>query len=266
MRFYKPYIRVEEALLPPLDEGEKIRLKQVTREDKFTKPPPRYNPSSLLKKMEEEGIGTKATRADIIETLYSRRYVADERIVVTDLGIYVFETLRKHCPEVISVEFTRGLEEKMEQVQSGNEKRENILIDVVNQLKPLLEEFKQKEETIGQTLSNAIRRARMQERIIGNCPNCGTGQLMILYSRKTRKRFIGCTNYFKGLCKTSFPLPQRGTAKPLRKNCKSCGWPLVQIRMRGRRPWRLCFNPECPLKEERRKRVEMQNLQQRSDK
>jgi len=266
MHFYKPYIRAEEVLLPPLKEGEKIRLKQVTREDKFTKPPPRYNPSSLLKKMEEEGIGTKATRADIIETLYSRRYVADERIVVTDLGIDVFETLQKHCPEVISVEFTRGLEEKMEQVQSGNEKRENILIDAVNQLKPLLEEFKQKEETIGQTLSNAIKRARMQERIIGNCPNCGTGQLTILYSRKTRKRFIGCTNYFKGLCKTSFPLPQRGTAKPLEKSCKSCGWPLVQIRMRGRRPWRLCFNPECPLKEERRKRVEMQNLQQRSDK
>jgi len=264
MHFYKPYIRTEEVLLPPIEEGERIQLRQVTREDKFTKPPPRYNPSSLLKKMEEEGIGTKATRADIIETLYSRRYIMDERIVVTELGFDIIDILRQHCPGVISVELTRELEEKMERIQSNSGKREDTLVEAVGLLKPLLEEFKEREETIGEALSNAIKKARMQERIIGNCPNCGTGKLMILYSRKTRKRFIGCTNYFKGICKTSFPLPQRGTAKPMGKNCSSCGWPLVRVQIRGRRPWRLCFNSDCPLKEERRKRNEMQNLQQGS--
>jgi len=251
MHFYKPYIRTEEVLLPPIKEGETIPLKQLTREDKFTKPPPRYNPSSLLKKMEESGIGTKATRADIIETLYNRGYITEERILVTDLGFDVIETLRRFCPGVISVELTRELEEKMEQIQRNSEKRESVLMEAVDRLKPMLEEFKEKEETIGQALSNAIKRAQMQERTIGNCPSCGTGKLMILYSRKTRKRFLGCTNYFKGACKTSFPLPQQGTAKPARKNCRACGWPLVNVRMRARRPWMLCFNPSCPLKGER---------------
>jgi len=264
MQFYKPYIRTEEVLLPPVKEGEKVRLKRVIREDKFTNPPPRYNPSSLLKRMEEVGIGTKATRADIIETLYNRRYTTDERIVVTELGFDIINVLGKYAPGVISVKLTQELEEKMERIQSNNEKRENILLEAVEQLKPQLEHFREKEGSIGEALSNAIKRARMQERIIGNCPNCGTGKLMILYSRKTRKRFIGCTNYFKGICKTSFPLPQRGTAKPLGKNCSSCGWPLVRVQIRGRRPWRLCFNPDCPLKEERRKRNEMRNLQQGS--
>ncbi|UCE16526.1 MAG: DNA topoisomerase I [Candidatus Bathyarchaeota archaeon] len=262
-RFYRPYVRAEEALLPALKEGEKVQMKRVVREDKFTRPPPRYNPSSLLQKMEEEGIGTKATRADIIETLHSRGYVAEERIVVTDLGFDVADVLGRYCPRVTSVKFTRELEEKMERIQTNSEKRENVLVETVSQLKPVLEELKGREQIIGQVLTKAIKRARMQERIIGNCPDCETGKLMILYSRKTRKRFIGCTNYFKGICTTSFPLPQRGTVKPAQKNCKRCGWPLVFVRLK-RRPWMLCFNPDCSLKEERRKRVEMQSLREGS--
>jgi DNA topoisomerase-1 len=265
MKFYKPYLRMEEVSLPPIKESESVQLVQINREDKFTKPPPRYNPGSLLKRMEEEGIGTKATRADIIETLYSRKYITEERIVVTDLGFDVIEVLRKYAQRVISVKLTRDLEEKMERIQSNSEKRENILLEAVERLKPVLAELRQREAIIGEALSNAIKRARMQERIIGECPNCHTGKLMILFSRRTKKRFIGCTNYFKNACKTSFPLPQRGTTKPTGKLCKSCGWPLVFVHIRGKRPWNLCFNPSCPKKEERRKRLEMQRLQQRVD-
>ena len=265
MQFYKPYLRTEEALLPPLKEGELVKLTQVAREDKFTNPPPRYNPSSLLKKMEEEGIGTKATRADIIETLYNRKYIAEERISVTDLGFDITRILANFCPSIISAEFTRDLEEKMEKIQTQNEDRENVLAKTTLILKPMLEAFKENEQNIGQALSNAIREARLQERIIGKCPNCNTGKLMILYSRKTRKRFIGCTNYFQQLCRTSFPLPQRGIVKLSGKSCRACGWPVLQVRIYGKRPWMLCFNPQCPLIEERRKRREMQSLRQRSN-
>jgi len=260
MKFYKPYIRTEEVTLPPLKEGETVQLKEIMREDKFTKPPPRYNPSSLLKKMEEVGIGTKATRADIIETLYTRKYITEERMVVTDLGFDIIEILRKYCPGVISVKLTRELEERMERIQTNSEKRERVLLEAVERLKPMLEELKQKEAVIGEALSNAIKRSRIQERIVGDCPTCKTGKLMILYSRKTRKRFIGCTNYFKNACQTSFPLPQRGTVKPLHRPCKSCGWPTLLVKIKGRRPWTLCFNENCPAKEERRKRLEMQGL------
>ena len=254
MEFYKPYVRAEEVLLPPIKEGDKVRLRQVIREDKFTCPQSRYNPSSLLKKMEELGIGTKATRADIIQTLYNRGYVKDERIVVTELGFDVIEILGKYAPMVTSTKLTQELEGKMEQIQNNRMKREKVLAEVVEQLKPQLEQFKENEEPIGEALTKATKRAKTQERIVGKCPNCGTGKLMIIYSRKTRKRFIGCTNYFKGLCKTSFPLPQRGTVKPTGNNCKACGWPQVLVWIRGRRPWRLCFNPDCALKEKRRKK------------
>jgi len=148
----------------------------------------------------------------------------------------------------------------MEKIQENGEKRESVLVEAVELLRPILENLKEKEEIIGKALSEAIRKARIEERIVGDCPHCGTGRLMILYSRKTGKRFIGCTNYFKNLCKTSFPLPQRGTLKPTGRNCRACGWPTIQVKMKGRRPWTLCFNPECPLKEERRKRLEVQGL------
>lgn len=261
LRFYEPYVRAEEVLLPQIKKEQKLKVKQVILEDKFTKPPPRYNPGSLLKKMEEVGIGTKATRADIIQTLYDRKYVRDERIVVTDLGFEVLEVLKSHCPTIVSIELTKKLEERMEKIQTNMEKRENVLLDAIEILKPVVEELKDKEKTIGEQLSNAIKRARLEERIVGQCPICGTGTLMILYSRKTGKRFIGCTNYFKKLCNTAFPLPQRGTVRPLGRNCRGCGWPTVQVRIKGRRPWNLCFNPECPLKEERRRRNEMQSVQ-----
>jgi DNA topoisomerase-1 len=264
LHFYGPYVRSEEVLLPPIKEGQTINIKKVILEDKFTKPPPRYNPGSLLRKMEEVEIGTKATRADIMQTLYDRKYVRDERIVVTDLGFEVLEVLEKYCPTVVSIKLTKELEEKMDKIQVKNEKRENVLVDAVEILKPAVEGLKTKEKTIGEQLSNAVKKSRLEERIIGTCPVCNTGKLMILYSRKTGKRFIGCTNYFKGLCKTSFPLPQRGTVRPLGRNCRGCGWPTVHVRIKGKRPWTLCFNPGCPLKEERRKRIEMRNLQQGS--
>ncbi|UCE43846.1 MAG: DNA topoisomerase I [Candidatus Bathyarchaeota archaeon] len=266
MKFYEPYIRTEDVLLPQIDEGETVEPKRIIREDRFTSPPPRYNPSSLLKKMEEEGIGTKATRADIIQTLYERKYVRDQRIEVTALGFDIVEILRKHCARVISVKFTRELEEKMEQVQTGSESREDALVEAVDLLKPMLEELKKREEALGEELSEAVKKARMEERIIGSCPSCGTGKLIILYSRKTRKRFIGCTNYFKGACKTSFPLPQKGTVKSLRSECTACRWPLVEVRIKRGRPWRLCFNPDCPRKEERKKYGKMQNLRKRRSK
>ncbi|MEM2911305.1 MAG: DNA topoisomerase I [Candidatus Bathyarchaeia archaeon] len=260
LRFYEPYARSEEVLLPPIHEGQKLNVRRIILEDKFTKPPPRYNPGSLLKEMEEAGIGTKATRADIIQTLYDRKYVRDERMVVTDLGFEVLEVLQKHCPPIISVSLTRNLEERMDNIQANVEKRENVLLDAIEILKPVVEELKNKEKIIGEQLSHAIKRARFEERIVGTCPVCGAGNLMILYSRKSGKRFIGCTNYFKNQCKASFPLPQKGGVRPVGKNCRGCGWPTLQVRIKGRRPWILCFNPDCPLKEER-KNAEMRSVQ-----
>jgi len=252
LKFYEQLVKSDEVLLPTLEVGQKIPFKEVAREDKFINPPPRYNPSSLLKLMEEQSIGTKATRAEIIDTLYDRNYIQDERMLVTDLGFHVIDTLERYCPDVISVELTRELEERMEKIEVGKESREVVLDDAITKLKPILDEFKQKEKEIGKELNEAIRKARAQERTVGPCPICGSGNLIILRSRRTGKQFIGCSNYFKNLCKAGFPLPQRATVKPLRRNCSSCQWPMVHVRIfGGRRPWNLCFNPNCPARKER---------------
>jgi DNA topoisomerase-1 len=248
LRFYRPYVRSEDASLPPMEERQRISVKRVILEDKFTKPPPRYNPSSLLRKMEKEEIGTKATRAGIIQTLYDRKYIYEEKIVVTDLGFKVIDVLKKYCPTVVSPELTRKLEEKMNEIQQKKETKENVLLNAIEILKPATEKLKEKEKIIGAQLSQALKKSKLEEKIIGACPTCQNGKLVILYSRKTGKRFVGCTNYFNGTCKTAFPLPQRGFVKPSGKACRGCGWFTVQVLLKGKRPWNLCLNPECPAK------------------
>jgi len=254
LRFYTPYVKSADSVLPPMEEGQKVGVKRVLLEDKFTAPPARYNPSSLLKRMEKEEIGTKATRAGIIQTLNNRKYTREEKIVVTDLGLEVVDVLNEYCPAVVSLELTRKLEEKMNNIQQGNETKENVLKDTIEILKPVTEQLKEKERVIGERLSQALMKARLEELVIGACPVCKNGKLVILRSRTSGKRFIGCTNYFKGTCKTSFPLPQKGLAKPTGTVCKSCGWNTVRIWIKGNRPWNLCFNPLCPTKTKAEKR------------
>jgi len=248
LHFYQPYARTEDTVLPPMTKGQEVNVKRVVLEDKFTQPPPRYNPSSLLKKMEREEIGTKATRAGIIQTLYDRKYIYDEKIAVTELGFKVIEILEKYCPTVVSSELTRKLEEKMSEIQQKKETKENVLQSAIEILKPAVEKLKAKEQVIGAELTQALKQSKLNEKIIGACPTCYDGKLVILYSKKTGKRFVGCTNFFEGKCKTAFPLPQRGSVKPTGNACKSCGSPIMRVWMRGKRSWNLCLNPECPAK------------------
>jgi DNA topoisomerase-1 len=260
IRFYKPYARFEEAALPPLKEGQTVDVERVLLIDKFTQPPPRYNPSSLLRKMEKSQIGTKATRADMIQTLQDRKYVQNDQMKVTDLGFQVAETLQQHCPKVTSIRLTRELEDRMDKIHTGTEKREEVLSDTIRTLEPILEQLERNEEEIGEQLRKALNRSALEERTIGPCPTCKTGKLVVLRSKKTGKRFVGCTNYFENLCKTSFPLPQKGSVKPLGRSCRRCGWPTIQVRT-TRRPWTLCLNPKCPSKQHRGKPVEMPSVQ-----
>jgi DNA topoisomerase-1 len=255
-KFYEPYVRTEEVPLPPLEKGQKVNVKRVLLLERFTQPPSRYNPGSLLRKMEEVSIGTKSTRADILQILYDRKYVKNERIEMTDLGFAVLETLKDYCPAIVSVGLTRELEQRMENIRRNGETREKVLDDVVNILKPALEQLETNERNIGEKLSSAMVNEKREERIVGPCPTCKTGKSMILRSRKTGKQFIGCSNYFKGKCSASFALPQSSLVSVTRKECKRCGWPVVQIRKEGRRAWMLCFNPDCPTKR-RRKRAEL---------
>ena len=249
--FYEPFIRFKETPLPPLRNGQNINLKRIIVGHRYTKPMPHYNPSTLLQQMEETGIGTKATRADVIQTLYDRKYVRNENMILTDLGLEVFEILNQYCQKVVSIEMTKELEDRMREIYESSEERREVLESTIEALRPVLRHIKEREREIGERLGNVLEKTMYQERTIGACPICKTGNLIEVHSRKTGKRFVGCTNFFNRSCEASFPLPQEGTIRVFHRHCRRCGWPTVQVQAK-RKIWSLCFNPDC--KEERTKK------------
>ena len=253
LRFYKPYEQLKDTVLPPLTEHQKIEVKRVALKENYTKPPARYNPRTLLLKMEKEEIGTKATRAGTIQTLYDRKYLnGNDQLVVSELGFKVTEILSKYCQSVVSPELTRDLEGKMGEIQSGQQTKEAVLKEAIELLTIVTSELKEKESAIGKQLNQTIKQAWLDEKAVGRCPKCIDGKLVILRSRKTRKRFVGCTNYFEKKCDVTFPLPQFGIVKPLVTPCEICKCPIVYILMKGKKPWRLCLNTNCPSKGDRK--------------
>ena len=245
MRFYKPYIREREVELPPLREGMPAKLVRVEAVKRFTKPPKRYNQSSLLKRMEEAEIGTKATRAEILETLYRRGYVEGDPMRMTDLGFAIVETLSRYCPEILSVEMTRRLERKLEAIQLGEAEADEVVEEAVEALKPILKRFREGEMAIGLEIDKAIRGDIIRANTLGSCPRCGR-DLRIFRGRESGKRFAGCVGYFDGSCNVTYPLPQRGRIEATGKRCEVCGAPIIRVLRRGRRPWELCIDPKCP--------------------
>ena len=248
MRFYSPYVRPESISLPQMRELQSVNVRSIDVRAKSTEPPPRHDPRSLLRKMENAVIGTKATRAGIIETLYKRGYVKDQKMVLTDLGLELFYILEEHSPSIISPDLTREIENQMNSIRENCEKRGKMISENADKVKKIVQGLKDRENEIGERLTQAIRRGATKEETIGACPTCGEGTLFIVRSRSTCKRFLGCTNYFKGICKTSFPLPQNGIITRSRRNCKSCGWPTLRVQTKPKRFWTLCFNPQCSRK------------------
>ncbi|MFW9944626.1 MAG: DNA topoisomerase, partial [Candidatus Sifarchaeia archaeon] len=246
MDLYDPYVSHKEVVLPSIEEGDEMVLASVTDETKCTSPRPRFNPSSLLKLLEKENLGTKGTRASIVDSLRARGYTLGDRFELSTLGYALFETLQQYIPEILSAEFTRQLEKEMENIQGGETERENVLIQVRTELARLLERFKEQEETIGASLVSGLQRYWKAKEQIGPCPKCGEGTLFIIRSPRTGKRFVGCSRYKEGDCDQSFPLPQKGEITPLDKKCPHCGHSMIKVSSR-RRPWETCINwAECP--------------------
>ena len=250
LRFYKPYVDLKDVILPLVTKGEKVGVNRVLLKNNFTKPPMRYNPRSLLLKMEKEDIGTKATRAGTIQTLYDRKYIHGiSNLVVSDLGFEIIQILTTYCPTVISTEFTRKLEQEINEIQDGTGTKNVVLQNAIAILKPVMLELKEKQLIIGEKLSKASNKSRLKEKIVGTCTKCPEGKLLILRSKKSGKRFVGCSNYFEGKCNITFPLPQMGSIKASGSVCKTCGCPILNIWLKSKRPWKLCINPNCPAKE-----------------
>jgi DNA topoisomerase-1 len=237
LEFMGPLNRSKHVVFPAMKEGECLEVKSLEMYDKETEPPPRFTPASVLKDMEVLNLGTKATRAQILQTLYDRGYIKDSSIKVTELGTAVVLALEEHCPEIISVDLTRKFETDMEDIETGKKNREEVVDEAKHELIKILADFKKNHTEVGKKILSAVKNYEKAINTVGKCPKCGS-DLMIMHSHRTGKRFVGCRGYPK--CSNSFPLPQMGMVKVSERKCQTCTLNIVEVRVKGRRPWHLC--------------------------
>ncbi|OGI12580.1 DNA topoisomerase I [Candidatus Micrarchaeota archaeon RBG_16_36_9] len=260
MEFYGPYSRFDEVILPDLKKGDELEVKKLEILDKETLPPSRYSQASIIKEMEALGLGTRATRSSILQTLYDRNYIVDRNIHVTDLGLKMALVIKKYVPDFADEKLTRSFEQELEEIIKGKGNKEKILNKAKIAVTKICNEFKQNEEDIGKELGEAIIQTQDNQSILGTCSKCGK-DLKILYSPKTRKHFVGCTGYKDG-CKNSYPLPHNALFKKLDKICDKCNTPMIQVIRRGKRPFNMCLDPKCETKADWGKTRKTKTVQQ----
>ncbi|MBW3014188.1 DNA topoisomerase I [Candidatus Woesearchaeota archaeon] len=240
-KFYEPYLKLKESEFPELKEGQKLAVENINKLDKETLPPKRYTESSIIKDMERSNIGTKSTRAQIVDTLFQRGYVTGKQVTATELGIKTVEVLEKHAPQIVDVNLTRHFEEEMEEIRHDKKESKEVISEAKDMLKIILEQFKKHAKDIGEGLGEAESESYRLANTIGKCPNCKEGMLMI---RKSRfGKFVGCSSYPD--CKTTFSLPKVGTVRPVQQICTECSYPMVEVQPPRARKQIVCINPKC---------------------
>ncbi|MDH3948482.1 MAG: type I DNA topoisomerase, partial [Gammaproteobacteria bacterium] len=174
----------KERLLPPMQEGETVKLLKILPEQHFTEPPPRYSEASLVKALEEHGIGRPSTYASIISTLQSREYVEmdKKRFIPTDVGRIVNKFLTEHFTQYVDYDFTAHLEDDLDAISRGEMDWKKTMQAFWKPFKKLVED---KDKSVD-------RKDVTHEQLDEKCPKCG-GDLAIRLGR--RGRFVGCNNY-----------------------------------------------------------------------
>jgi len=247
-------IKMEEKEIK--DMGGPATIEKVKIEEKETKPPKRFSPASILRELEKRNLGTKATRANILETLYKRNYVKDKSIKATELGMRLIGSLEKHSPIIIDEKLTREIEKDMDKIRSSKhdlKNKQNTTIKKAEKaLTAISKDFKKQEIEIGKELIKANEALYAQQAEDNNlhipCPSCKKGEITIKYTPRFRSHFLACTAYPD--CRQTFPLPSQSTITKTNKICEDCQWPMLLRIKQGKRPWVLCPNPNCPSKQE----------------
>lgn len=267
------YARSADEELPALEEGQTLELDGDPWLDaKETQPPPRLSQAKLIEKMDELGLGTKATRADIIQKLYSRRYVRGTSPEPTATGMAMYEAFKQYVPGMATAEMTAGLEQEMDRIAEGEMTKDEVVDDSRKMLHSTIDDILAGEDE----LSKRIWAGMDQDRILGPCISCeeagrtredgSPNMLRIIRAKKSGKSFVGCTGYDaehkddpKKSCDLSFPMPQPNfyEVTPFEERCTVCDrTPRVLVKSRGKsgRPWKLCFNEDCPTMVEMREK------------
>ena len=242
--FYAPYVNLEEEELPKASKGDLVAVKKIVIHSEETQPPKRYTPASIIKELEKRNLGTKATRSEIVDTLFRRGYVNGKSIEATNLGIKTVETLEKYAPKIVDEELTKHFEEQMEQIMEDKVKSKEVLEEAEEKIKEILSDFKKHEKEIGKNLLEANIETRDALSFIGKCPACKEGDLQM--RRGKFGSFIACNKYPD--CKTTFSLPHNALIKPSQNVCEICSYPKVLALKKAKKPMEFCLNPKCPSK------------------
>ncbi len=255
--------------LPKLEEGQPLRLSKIDPQQHFTQPPPRYTEASLVKAMEEDGIGRPSTYAPTIATISARGYVAKDgkSIYPTELGFITTDLMKENFPDIVDVDFTAHMEDEIEDVADGTVSWKEIIRQFYGPFKKTLDEAEEKignveikdEESdvvcekcgrkmvykqgrFGKFLAcPGFPECRNTKAIVNTidakCPKCG-GKVIV---RKSKK---GVTFY---TCENSPECDFISWNEPTDEKCPKCGNSLMKVRaFKGRGPLSYkCFNEEC---------------------
>ena len=208
----------KDKLLPTLKEGDKADIQSVKPEQHFTEPPARYSEASLIKKLESEGVGRPSTYAPTIATLSGRTYVSIEKkqIIPTEIAFTVTEILEKHFANIVDINFTATMEEKLDEVSDGKVDWQKLLYDFYFPFMKQIEEGKEK--IVSLKLAKPLGR---------NCPKCGS-ELLLRSGRYGN--FIACSGFPK--CKYTEQVDEDGNKVEKKEQlsdevCDKCGKEMV---------------------------------------
>jgi DNA topoisomerase-1 len=262
------YARSSDEEIPALQEGQALQLDgEPWIVDKETQPPGRISQAKLVEMMEERGLGTKATRADIIKKLFDRGYVYSNPPIPSETGIAMFEAFKKYVPRMATPEMTAQLEEEMDQIAAGAMTKDSVVGDSRELLHKTWGEIDESRED----LAKVVWKGMDEDRILGPCKVCeeagrtkedgSPNMLRVIRAKKSGKRFVGCSGWKADdpeSCDQTFPLPQRGDVFKLEARCSICGeTPRLKVQPFRGRSWNLCLNDDCEsMQEMKRKRAE----------
>lgn len=194
-------------------KGESAELKTLNPSQHFTKPPPRFNESSLVRELDNLGIGRPSTYASIISTLLDRKYSEKENrsLKPTELGMTVKNIVVNQFPDIFTVGFTAQMEEALDQIESGEQDRVKVIQSFYNPFNEAVNRAMEKKDTIRESL---------QEETDDHCPKCNS-ELVVKWGRNGK--FIACTGYPE--CK--FTKPVEESTEETEETCDSCGASMV---------------------------------------
>ena len=220
--FLKLYNDSDEAdelsKIPDLNKDDELIRKEVIPKQHFTQPPPRFSEASLVKALEEYGIGRPSTYASIITKIQTRKYVEkqDKVLVPTFLGRTVSKQLVSQFTDIMDYAFTAGMEEKLDKIADNKAVWNKVLQEFYD---PFM-------ETVNEVMANA---GRLKIESDVTCPNCG--RKMLVRTSRFGNQFLGCSGYPE--CKTILPIDVNGdTVKPLEpekaeEKCEKCGGDMI---------------------------------------